>query len=219
MCSDEDDDIVLRSRRRQHGVITPEASEQSEEEKRPGAPEKKRRRILPWTVEGLARWPPVADVVVDEEERSGEDVWVHGQTRGRRVIDLLDLGGDCEEERSGDSETEDNCSDFVVDDDSDSVVEEAEAADRELARGALEEVRVTLAETVERLEVKLSRAKRKLVELDEHRLDCVVPETDVEGDGDVADEACRRTRQEAALEVCYPWECDGVPPSRQTGSR
>lgn len=212
VCSDEDDDIVLRSRRRQHRLMTPEVSEHSEEEEAPGAPVKKRRRILPWTAEGVAKWGPWvgqasnAEETEEEEEKEEEEAWIHGQTQGTHVVDVLGL--EVESEAEGEMcdglHTEDNCSDFVVDDDSDSVVEEAEAADRELGRGALEEARVTLAEAVDRLERKLLAAKRKVVEFDEQQAQEAVPETQLSDE--VVDEQYCRTRRQVALETCYPWE-------------
>jgi len=214
VCSDEDDEIVLRSRRRQHRLMTPEVSEQSEEEGAPGAPAKKRRRILPWTVEGVAKWGPWVGQAsnaeeTEEEKEEQEEAWIHGQTQATRVIDVLGLEAESEAESEwcDGLQTEDNCSDFVVDDDSDSVVEEAEAADRELGRGALEEVRATLAEAVDRLERKVLVAKRKVLEFDEQQAQEVVPETQVSDESDeVVEEQYCRTRRQVELETCYPWE-------------
>lgn len=217
-CSDEDDEIVLRSRRRQHRLMTPEVSEHSEEEEAPGAPVRKRRRILPWTAEGVAKRGPWVGQVsnaeeTEEEEEEQEDAWIHGQTQGTRVIDVLGLEAESEAKSEAESEwcdglqTEDNCSDFVVDDDSDSVVEEAEAADRELGRGALEEARATLAEAVDRLERKVLAAKRKVLEFDEQQAQEVVPETQVSDESDeVVEEQYCRARRQVELETCYPWE-------------
>lgn len=190
-------------------MITPEASEQSEEGEVPSAPVKKRRRILPWTVEGraLADQFSNAEETVEEEE----EAWIHGQTHGVRAVDVIGLEaegeGEGESELAGGLQAEDNCSDFVVDDDSDSVVQEIEAADRELGRSALSEVRVTLAEAVDRLERKVLVAKRKVAAFDEQQAQEVVRETQLSDDGEeVVDEQYCRRRRQVWLETCYPWE-------------
>jgi hypothetical protein len=180
-------------------VETPEptpVSSQRSEDKVPGAPEKKKRRLIPWSKAGIEKFGAVVGTAVESDEETvsdggdgfPDDGWRHGQTRGVFVADSVE----------GESDSEDDCSSFVVDDDSESVVNELEKSGKDLGRTALEEVRESLVETEERLKRKLRRVHRKLARLDEQLS---------KGSGFVSDSEESEDAYESC-ESCYPWQKD-----------
>ncbi len=187
--SEDGDEIVLMSRRRYQRLEIP------------GAPaKKKKRRILPWTDEGRLLWPDKKATAVESEsdEQASEG--------GGDAVVLVEDSQSCTEAGGSDSATleesdEDRCSSFVVDDDSASVVEEETASERYLARGALQEVRASILEGMERLKRRLSRVDEQLKALAPCR-----EESSASEGAEVVDERTCRTLRERGLEEVYPWE-------------
>jgi hypothetical protein len=157
--SEDEDEIVLRSRWRQQRLRTPGRSEAGEVE----PPAKKKRRILPWTDEGRLLWPVKKRTAVELESDSEEEASEGG---GHDVALVKDsqCGGECDSASLEESD-EDRCSSFVVDDDSESVVEEESASERYLAIGALQEVRVSIVERMEKLKRRLESVEGQLKRL------------------------------------------------------
>ena len=183
---EDDDDVILRSRRRQHRLDTQGDPECSDMEA-PGAPVKsgrEGRRPLPWNEQGRLLWPKGEDeaVVLVEDSQAGES----GEGEG----DSRTLEGSV----SG-------CSSFVVDDDSESVLEEEKGSERRLGRTALEEVRRTLKESMERQRVRLERVERELLEAESPG-----SVTSQESDGEVMDERTCTSRRDVQRLCVYPWE-------------